>query len=98
MKDLRTELYQLVYQEPMYPTSLCLDRAPFTHQELREQAIEQQIDTVIEKRIDTVIERDIWLRPDEGRAPQPPASFAVPGPGPRSAGETTSTAKVGGGH
>ena len=56
MKDLRTELYQLVYEEPIYPKNLYLDRAPFTHAEFREQ--------VIEKQIDTLVERDVWRRPD----------------------------------
>lgn len=58
MKDLRTEIYQLVYEEPIYPKNLYLDRAPFTHKEFREQ--------VIEKQIDKMIERDIWLRSDRG--------------------------------
>jgi hypothetical protein len=58
MKDLRTEIYQLVYQEPIYPKNLYLDRAPFTHKELREQ--------VIEKQIDQMIQRDIWKRSEHG--------------------------------
>ena len=56
MKDLRTEIYQLVYEEPIYPKNLYLDRAPFTHAEFKEQ--------VIEKQIDRMIERDVWKRPD----------------------------------
>src|SRR5213082_2361339 len=52
LKDLRTEIYQLVYEEPVYPKNLYLDRAPFTHKEFREQ--------VIEKQIDQMIQRDIW--------------------------------------
>jgi hypothetical protein len=56
MKDLRTEIYQLVYEEPIYPKNLYLDRAPFTHAEFRKQ--------VIEKQIDLMHERDIWKRPD----------------------------------
>jgi predicted amidohydrolase len=56
MKDLRTEIYQLVYEEPIYPKNLYLDRAPFTHAEFREQ--------VIEKQIEKLIEQDIWKRPD----------------------------------
>ena len=58
MKDLRTEIYQLVYQEPIYPKNLYLDRAPFTHAEFRKE--------VIERQIDLMIERDIWRRPDRG--------------------------------
>jgi predicted amidohydrolase len=56
MKDLRTEIYQLVYEEPIYPRNLYLDQAPFTHAEFKQQ--------VIEKQIDKMIERDIWRRPD----------------------------------
>ena len=58
MKDLRTEIFQLVYQDPIYPKNLYLDRAPFTHAEFREQ--------VIEKQIDLMIQRDVWKRPDRG--------------------------------
>src|SRR2546421_427116 len=49
MKDLRTEIYQLVYEEPIYPKNLYLDRAPFTHAEFREQVIAKQINTMIER-------------------------------------------------
>jgi predicted amidohydrolase len=56
MKDLRTEIYQLVYEEPVYPKNLYLERAPFTHAEFREE--------VIQKQVDKLIERDIWKRPD----------------------------------
>ena len=55
MKDLRTELYQLVYEQPIYPKNLYLDRPPLTHAEFREQ--------VIQKQIDVLIQRDIWRRP-----------------------------------
>src|SRR5512132_3067512 len=33
MKDLRTELFQLVYEESIYPKNLYLNRAPYTHAE-----------------------------------------------------------------
>jgi predicted amidohydrolase len=55
MKDLRTELYQLVYEQPIYPKNLYLERPPFTHAEFRQE--------VIDKQIDQLIERDIWRRP-----------------------------------
>ena len=43
MKDLRTELYQLLYKEPIYPKNLYLDRAPMKHREYRKEVIEKQI-------------------------------------------------------
>jgi beta-ureidopropionase len=56
MKDLRTELYQLVYQQPIYPKNLYLNRAPMKHAEYREQ--------VIERQVRLMHERDIWVRPE----------------------------------
>jgi hypothetical protein len=55
MKDLRTELYQLVYEQPIYPKNLYLQRAPFTHAEFRSQ--------VIERQIALMQERGIWHTP-----------------------------------
>ena len=55
MKDLRTELYQLVYEQPIYPKNLYLERPPFTHAEFRQQ--------VIERQIALMHERDIWRKP-----------------------------------
>jgi predicted amidohydrolase len=43
MKDLTTEQYRLIYDEPVYPKNLYLDRAPFTHDEYREQVLEPNI-------------------------------------------------------
>ncbi len=58
MKDLRTEIFQLIYEEPMYPKNLYMERSPFTHAEFRKE--------VIEKQIDRLIERDIWRRSQLG--------------------------------
>ena len=55
MKDLRTELFQLVYEQPIYPRNLYLNRAPYTHAEFRSE--------VIERQIALMHERDIWRRP-----------------------------------
>jgi hypothetical protein len=55
MKDLRTELYQVVYEQPIYPKNLYLDRPPFTHAEFRQH--------IIDKQIELLVERDIWRRP-----------------------------------
>ena len=57
LKDLRTELYQLLYEQPIYPKNLYLDRAPMKHAEYREQ--------VIERQIGLMHERGIWVKPDQ---------------------------------
>ena len=41
--DLRTELYQIVYEKPIYPKNLYLKRAPMKHAEYREKVIKRQI-------------------------------------------------------
>ncbi len=43
MKDLRTELYQLVYARPIYPKNLYLKRSPMKHAEYREKVIKRQV-------------------------------------------------------
>jgi beta-ureidopropionase len=56
VKDLRTELYQLLYQDPIYPRNLYLDREPMKHAEYREKVIEPQVRLMHE--------RGIWARPE----------------------------------
>jgi predicted amidohydrolase len=55
MKDLRTELFQLVYEQPIYPKNLYLERPPFTHAEFRQNVIQAQIALMHE--------RDVWRPP-----------------------------------
>src|SRR6266581_4254570 len=57
IKDLTTEQYQLIYEEPIYPKNLYLDRAPYTHAEYRRE--------VIDRQIELMHERDVWRRPDK---------------------------------
>lgn len=57
MKDLRTELYQALYEKPIYPKNLYLKREPMKHAEYREKVITQQVRLMHE--------RDIWVRPTE---------------------------------
>ena len=57
IKDLTTEQYQLIYEQPVYPKNLYLDRAPYDHQEYRRE--------VIERQIELMHERDVWRRPDK---------------------------------
>ena len=56
MKDLRTELYQMLYEQPIYPKNMYLDRESMKHAEYREQ--------VIEKQIQLMHERGIWVKPE----------------------------------
>jgi predicted amidohydrolase len=56
LKDLRTELYQQLYAQPIYPKNLYLDRAPMKHAEYREKVIQPQIDLMHQ--------RDIWVKPE----------------------------------
>jgi predicted amidohydrolase len=56
MKDLRTELYQILYEQPIYPKNLYLQRAPMKHAEYREQ--------VIKRQIRLMHERGIWVEPE----------------------------------
>jgi len=54
LKDLRTELYQVVYREPIYPKNLYLNREPMKHQEYREK--------VTVKQVALMHERGIWKK------------------------------------
>jgi hypothetical protein len=56
MKDLTTEQYQLIYEEPVYPKNLYLDRAPYQHDEYRREVIAQQVDLMHK--------RGIWVPPE----------------------------------
>ena len=55
MKDLRTELYGMLYEKPIYPKNLYLKRAPMKHKEYREK--------VIRRQIRLMHDRGIWARP-----------------------------------
>ncbi|WP_138379474.1 nitrilase-related carbon-nitrogen hydrolase [Luteithermobacter gelatinilyticus] len=56
-KDLRTEMYQIVYEEPIYPKNLYLDRKPMKHEEYREK--------VINRQIQHMQKRKIWEKPGQ---------------------------------
>ena len=51
MKDLTTEQYRLIYDQPVYPKNLYLDRAPYTHEEYREHVLEPQIRALQERGV-----------------------------------------------
>lgn len=54
-KDLRTELYQILYEKPIYPKNLYLDRPPFHHHDYAEK--------VTRRQIELMRERGIWKAP-----------------------------------
>ena len=54
MKDLRTEIYQLIYEQPIYPKNLYLEREPYKHADFRREVLEPQIELLVE--------RGIWRR------------------------------------
>ncbi len=56
LKDVRTELYGLLYEQPIYPKNLYLDRPPMNHAEYHQQ--------VTEKQIQLLQERGVWVKPD----------------------------------
>src|SRR5919198_1026991 len=55
LKDLRTELYQIIYEQPIYPKNLYLKREPMKHTEYR--------DKVIKRQIKLMHDRDVWKKP-----------------------------------
>jgi predicted amidohydrolase len=55
MKDVRAEMYQIVYEQPIYPKNLYLDRAPYTHAEYKVE--------VTARQIRAMHERGIWVPP-----------------------------------
>jgi predicted amidohydrolase len=54
LKDVKTELYQLLYKDPIYPKNLYLNREPMKHAEYRRE--------VIEKQIALMHQRGIWKK------------------------------------
>ncbi len=58
IKDLRTEMYQLVYRDSVYPPNLYADRAPFDHTQYREQVIARQIELMVERGVWVDTDRD----------------------------------------
>jgi predicted amidohydrolase len=55
LKDLTTEQYQLIYEHPIYPKNLYLDRKPYTHADYSTN--------VARKQVELLQERGIWARP-----------------------------------
>ena len=51
MKDVRTELYQLLYKDPIYPKNLYLNNKPMKHKEYKAKVIDKQIKLMHDKGI-----------------------------------------------
>jgi hypothetical protein len=56
MKDLTTEQYRLIYEQPLYPKNLYAERAPYKHDDYRRE--------VLEPAIERLRELDIYADPD----------------------------------
>jgi predicted amidohydrolase len=54
LKDLRTELYQVLYRDAIYPKNLYMTREPMKHAEYRRE--------VIDKQIALMHQRGIWKK------------------------------------
>lgn len=55
VKDLTTEQYQVIYERPVYPKNLYLDRKPYAHEEYRRE--------VTDRQIALMQERGVWAPP-----------------------------------
>ena len=54
MKDVRSELAQLIYEQPIYPKNLYLDQLPGHHAEYKEK--------IIDRQVALLQSRDIWKK------------------------------------
>lgn len=54
LKDVRTELAQIIYEKPLYPKNMYLDKIPGKHAEFKRD--------VIDKQVKLMQERDIWKK------------------------------------
>ena len=55
LKDIRTELYQILYEKPIYPKNLYLKRKPMKHAQYKKRVIDRQI-ALMHKR-------GVWKKP-----------------------------------
>jgi hypothetical protein len=56
-EDLRTEIVQLIYAQPIYPKNLYLDREPMRHEEFKNRVLKPQVRKLQQ--------RGSWTRPSE---------------------------------
>ena len=55
LKDVRTEMAQIIYEQPIYPKNLYLNRIPGRHAEYKKEVIDHQVALMQE--------RGIWKAP-----------------------------------
>src|SRR6185369_5520541 len=55
LKDVRSELAQIIYERPIYPKNRYLDAKPPRHEEYRRE--------VMERQVELLQDRDVWRRP-----------------------------------
>ena len=55
MKDVRAELAQIIYEQPIYPKNLYLNREPMKHEEYKKE--------IIDRQIALMQERGAWKKP-----------------------------------
>ena len=58
-KDIRAELGQIIYEQPIYPKNLYLDKTPGRHAEYKRE--------VIDRQVQLMQERGIWKPPANGQ-------------------------------
>jgi predicted amidohydrolase len=51
MKDLTTEQYRLIYEQPIYPKNLYAERAPYKHAEYHKEVLERQRELLRERGV-----------------------------------------------
>jgi hypothetical protein len=51
MKDVYTELAQIIYEQPIYPKNRYIDRIPGNHAEYKQEVIDQQIELMQQRNI-----------------------------------------------
>jgi len=58
MKDLRTEQYKLIYEQPIFEKNLCMDRTPLRH---------AGTDELYKASIKRLIDRGIWVQSSKSK-------------------------------
>jgi hypothetical protein len=60
LKDVRAELAQLIYEQPIYPKNLYLNRRPGKHAEYKRE--------VMDRQVSLMQQRGIWKAPGTSQA------------------------------
>ena len=71
MKDLTTEQYQLIYEQPIYPRTCTSSASPIRHAEYRREVLEPQVRLLQERGIYAPADAPGGLPPEEPILPAP---------------------------